>query len=203
MRACAALVLALLLSPLDSARAEEVADVAALLVDGDKRYGELDYRGAAEVAERAAQDPRATPAQRGHGWERVGLSWLVLGQRTLAREAFDRLFAIDPARGIEDPSLSPRQREFIEEVRRQHPAPKTPPVEPKPDDKPKGVGPTAGRQPTPVPTPTLTKKPVWKRWYLWTPIAIGLAGLGVGLTLGLRTTWPPGTLGTVGLGLHF
>ncbi len=198
----------LLLGAIGAGRADEATDVPSLLTDADKRYADLDYRGAAEVAERAAKDPHATVAQRAMGWERVGLSWLVLGQRTLAREAFDLLFAIDAARVIEDASLSPRQREFIEEVRRRHAATVKPPITPKPDVKPDlkpDVKPDVGPKIDPVtPKATVTTKPIWKRWYLWVPIAVGVAGLGVGVGLGLGfPRVPNGTLGTVGLGLRF
>ena len=209
------LVIALLLSVIGAARAEEATDVPALLSDADKRYADLDYRGAAEVAERAAKDPHATAAQRALGWQRVGLSWLVLGQRTLAREAFDLLFAIDGARPIEDASLSPRQREFIEEVRRRHAATVKPPVAPKPDVKPDvkpelkpnvkpDVKPELVPRADPIAPTANVRKPIWKRWYLWVPVAVGVAGLGVGLGLGLGLSRVPnGTLGTVGLGLRF
>jgi len=173
------------------------SSVAALLADADHRYGALDYRGAAEVAERAARDERATRAEQIVGWERVGLSWLVLGQRSLAREALDRLFTLEPVRVVEDPSLSPRQREFIEEVRGAHPPPPRPPA--------LDLAPVLPI--VPAPAPPTAPRPVWKRWYLWTPIAIGVVGvgLGLGLGLGLARSGPVGTLppGTVGLSLRY
>lgn len=193
-------VLVLLLC-LHATRALAEVAVGTSLDEADRRYGELDYRGAAELAQSAAQEPTATPANQVRGWERVGLCWLVLGQHRLAREAFDKLFNLDPKHEVVDPSLSPRQHEYIEEVRAKHPAPAPPPPPP----------------PTPTSTPTTTvvaapappvvvQKPVWKRWYVWTPIAIGVVAgvsLGVGLGLGLHRDGPSGSLGTVGLGLRF
>jgi hypothetical protein len=175
------------------ARAETT--VAAQLADGERRYADLDYRGAASVCGEAAQDPRATKPEQARGWSCVGTSWLVLNQQRLAREAFDKLFALDPRYAVEDPSLSPRQRELIEDVRAKHPPPRI--DEPKPEPAPK-----------PEPPPPPPKTPVYKRWYLWTPIVIGAVGLGVGLGLGLtlgRQETPVGSLppATVNLSLRF
>ena len=185
--------------------ADGPVDIAGMLADGDKRYGDLDYRGAAEISERAARDEHATPVEKIRGWERSGLSWLVMGQRSLAREAFDQLFTLDPGHIVDDPSLSPRQREFIDDVRKRHPAP-----EPKPIPKPEPVitAPVVGPVPIVVDDstrPVSRRKPVWKRWYVWTPIALVVVGVGVGvgLGLGLQQHAPNGTLGTVGLGLRY
>ncbi len=185
----AALVLISVVRPAHAAE----PPVSEVLEESDKRYGELDYRAAAELGERAAKDPRATEPEQARGWERVGISWLVLGQRTLAREAFDRLFTLEPTRDLADPSLSPRQREFIEEARKAHPPAK---VEPKPLD----LAPVVPRVEPPPP------RPVWKRWYVWTAVGIGVVGLGVGLGLGLGLPGAPsGSLppGTISLGLRF
>lgn len=171
--------------------------VSAQLDDADRRYADLDYRGAAERAELAARDERASREEQVRAWERVGLSWLVLNQRSLAREALGQMFTLDPTHAVEDPSLSPRQREFIEEIHKEHPVPE--PQKPTLD-----LAPVAPLHPPP---PLAPSRPVWKRWYLWTPLVLGLVGVGVGvgLGLGLSNRGPTGTLppGTASLALHF
>ena len=190
MRAVVALLLVLAL-----VRPAAAAPIDALLDEADRAYANLDYRNAATAAEHAARDDAATKLQRLRAWSRAGLSWLVLGQRQLAKEALGRLFTMDPAYVVEDPSLSSKQHQFIDDERARHPAEKAP-------------------EPVVVPVitaPVVTamapvkKTPVYRRWYVWVPVAAVVAvGLGVGLGLGLTGNEPHGTLppGTVGLVLH-
>jgi len=170
------------------------------LEQADRLYGDLDYRAAAELAEKVGKDEQATRGQRARAWEREGLSWLILGQKSLAKEAFVQLFTLDPERSVDDPSLSPRQRQFIEDVRAEQQAlhPATP--EPKPEPTP-----TPAPEPKPEPKP-VDKRPVYKKWWLWTTVGLVAAagvGLGVGLGLGLSSGPPKGSLGTVGLSLRW
>jgi tetratricopeptide (TPR) repeat protein len=73
------------------------------------------------------------------------------------------------------------------------------PGEPKPAPAPPPA--PAPAPPTQVTSKT-DRKPVYKRWWLWTAVGVGAAavavGLGVGLTVGRQTTSP--TLGTFGPG---
>ena len=196
-----ALVVVAVLACCSLARAElSAAGVAVALAEADHRYADLDYRGAAELAERIARDEQATVPQQTRAWERAGVAWLVLGQRALAKEALDHLFTLDPSHDIGDESLSPRQREFIDEIKAAH-APK-PPVHEGPVEKPAVpvvVVPVVV-VPVVVPVAAPQKKALWKRWYLWTPVVLGAAGLGFGLGFGLRPhagpsgTLPPGTV---------
>jgi tetratricopeptide (TPR) repeat protein len=177
--------------------AANAPSAAQILAEADHLYDNLDYRGAAELAQSVIQAANGTPQEQARAWERIGLCWLVLGQNKLAQEAFDSLFTLEPTRNVIEPSLSPRQRDFIEHARAKHPAP-PPEVEPpvvEPPVTPPGI--VAALPPA--------KKPLVKRWYLWTPIAVGVVGvaLGVGLGLGLPRPSPKGTLPTVGLSLHF
>jgi hypothetical protein len=174
--------------------------IAAALSDGEHRYAELDFRGAATVCEEAARDGKATAAEQTRGWVCVGSAWLVLDQKSLARQAFDRAFALDPRYAIEDAGLSPRQRAFIEEVRKAHAADAR-------DEEPAATSEPAVAVVVPVaPPPAAPHKPVYKRWYLWTPIVLGAVGAGLGFALGFGYHPPPprGTLpqGTVDLSNH-
>jgi hypothetical protein len=168
-----------------------------VLAEADHLYDNLDYRGAAELAQAVLESGSAAPKEQARALERIGLCWLVLGQTKLAQEAFDRLFSLEPTREIVEPSLSPRQHDFIERVRAKHPAPE-PVVTAPPVVTPPVVAVVA-------PPPPPARKPLVKRWYFWAPIAAGVVGLalGVGLGLGLPQPSPKGTLGTVGLSLHF
>jgi tetratricopeptide (TPR) repeat protein len=173
------------------------ASAAQILSEADRLYDNLDYRGAAELAQSVIQAANGTTKEQARAWERIGLCWLVLGQNKLAQEAFDSLFTLEPTRKVIEPSLSPRQRDFIEHARAKHPAP--PPVEEPP------VVESPETPPAIVVAAPPAKRPLVKRWYLWTPIAVGVVGVavGVGLGLGLPRPSPKGTLPTVGLSLHF
>src|SRR5439155_20012910 len=47
----------------------------------------------------------------------LGMSWLILGKKPRAREAFEELLAIDPHYTLSDPTHSPKLREFYDDVR--------------------------------------------------------------------------------------
>jgi hypothetical protein len=92
-------------------------DVRARLDAGQKRYADQDYRAAIEALTAVVQDPVATRDQRARAYEYLGMSWLILGKKPRAREAFEELLAIDPHYTLSDPSHSPKLREFFEGVR--------------------------------------------------------------------------------------
>jgi tetratricopeptide (TPR) repeat protein len=114
MRALACLVLLL---PLASRAEDPHALVKRRLADGERRWVEQDYRGAVESLQLVVGDPTATVDEKARAWEYVGLSWLVIGKRQKAREAFEELLAIDPQYTLSEPSRSPKLRAFFEEVR--------------------------------------------------------------------------------------
>jgi hypothetical protein len=87
------------------------------LSEGERRYVEQDYRGAVESLQGVVGDPVATVEDRARAWEYLGLSWLVMGKKQKAREAFEELLAIDPQYVLSEPSRSPKLRAFFEEVR--------------------------------------------------------------------------------------
>jgi tetratricopeptide (TPR) repeat protein len=100
------------------AHAEEPhAVVKRRLGEGERRWVEQDYRGAVESLHLVVVDPVATVEEKARAWEYVGLSWLVIGKRQKAREAFEELLAIDPQYTLSEPSRSPKLRAFFEEVR--------------------------------------------------------------------------------------
>ena len=116
LRALAVAALALVVTtPLVAEDAQ--AEVRARLEAGQKRYQDQDYRAAIETLTAVVQDPVATRDQRARAYEYLGMSWLILGKRPRAREAFEELLAIDPHYTLSDPSHSPKLREFFDDVR--------------------------------------------------------------------------------------
>ena len=109
----------LVLSCAGVVRAEPDGGVTDRIDRGEQRYGDLEFRAAVAFCSDGARDASATKAEQARGWRCVGLSWLALDQKSLAKEAFGRVFTIDPAYAIDESSLSPRQRAFIEEVRKE------------------------------------------------------------------------------------
>jgi tetratricopeptide (TPR) repeat protein len=87
------------------------------LEEGRRHYQEQEYALALPPLRAVASDPAATRAQKAAALEVLGLSYLILGRRDRAREAFENLLAIDPDATLADPSLSPKLRRFFEEVK--------------------------------------------------------------------------------------
>ncbi len=109
--------LTIVCAPSAHAGPDPAAHVRARLADAERRYAEQEYRAAVEVAQTVVSDPVATRDQRARAYEYLGLSWLILGKKARAREAFEDLLAIDPQYTLSDPSHSPKLREFFEQVR--------------------------------------------------------------------------------------
>jgi len=101
-----------------TARAADPAElVRSRLAEAEKRYADQEYRAAIEACHAVLSDQVATRDQRARAYEYLGLSWLILGKRARAREAFEDLLAIDPQYTLSDPSRSPKLRQFFDEVR--------------------------------------------------------------------------------------
>jgi len=115
-----ALGLAVLLLPAAAARGDSgpAGDaVRAHIAEGERRYGEQEYRACIEAFTAVLADATSTRDQRARAYEYIGLSWLILGKKQRAREAFEDVLSIDPHYTLSDPSHSPKLREFFEEVR--------------------------------------------------------------------------------------
>lgn len=91
--------------------------VRARLTEGEQRYQDQEYRAAIEAFGAVVRDPVATRDQRVRAYEYLGMSYLILGKKPRAREAFEELLAIDPHYTLSDPSTSPKLREFYDDVR--------------------------------------------------------------------------------------
>src|SRR5262249_2187665 len=93
------------------------ARVRVRLEAAKKMYDAQEYGGALEMLRPGPSDPAATRAQRAQALEYLGLSYLILGKRQRAREAFENLLAIDSNYTLQDPSNSPKLRAFFEETK--------------------------------------------------------------------------------------
>ena len=97
--------------------ADPGARVRVRLDAARKLYEAQEYLAAIETLRPILGDPVATRAQRAQALEYLGLSYLILGKKGHAREAFENLLAIDPNYTLRDPSNSPKLRAFFEEVK--------------------------------------------------------------------------------------
>jgi tetratricopeptide (TPR) repeat protein len=113
---CAALLIAMA-GPSLAAPDNPQDAVRARLTEGEQRYQDQEYRAAVEAFAEVVRDPVATRDQRARAYEYLGMSWLILGKKARAREAFEELLAIDPHYTLSDPSHSPKLREFYDDVR--------------------------------------------------------------------------------------
>jgi hypothetical protein len=97
--------------------ADAVETVRAAIAEGERRYSEQEYRACIEAFGAVLRDQASTRDQRARAYEYIGLSWLILGKKQKAKEAFEDVLSIDPHYTLSDPSRSPKLREFFEEVR--------------------------------------------------------------------------------------
>ena len=93
------------------------ARVRVRLDAAKKLYDAQEYVAAIDMLRPVPSDPAATRAQRAQALEYLGLSYVILGKRQRAREAFEDLLSIDPNYTLRDPSNSPKLRQFFEETK--------------------------------------------------------------------------------------
>jgi tetratricopeptide (TPR) repeat protein len=117
MKSLALALVVLLALPARATPADPQAAVKARMADGERRYADQEYRAAIDIFQSVLADSTSTRDQRARAYEYIGLSWLILGKKQRAREAFEDLLSIDPHYTLSDPSHSPKLREFFEEVR--------------------------------------------------------------------------------------
>jgi hypothetical protein len=90
------------------------------LARGKALFDDQDYRKAIRMLAPVRRDAAATRAQRLRALELIGLSYLILGDRRRAREAFQDLLAIDPGYQLRDDTGSPKIRRFFDKVKRDY-----------------------------------------------------------------------------------
>jgi len=87
-------------------------------VDAARRqYMAQEYEQVIRLLTPVAQSPIATIAEKVDTFELLGLSYLILGDRDRARDAFENLLSLDPGHVLRDPTESPKLKQFFEKVK--------------------------------------------------------------------------------------
>jgi len=105
-------------APADAQKGNASARIEKRLARGQALFRDLEYDRAIRELQPVPVDPAASRAQRARALELIGLSQLILGRETRAREAFEDLLAIDPGYQLRDDTGSPKIRDFFERVKR-------------------------------------------------------------------------------------
>jgi hypothetical protein len=100
-----------------AARADPVAAVRERLAAGLKAYDAQDYAKAIALLGKVTRDTAAPRSLRARAYEGLGMALLIVNKTGPAREAFEDLLAIDPGYRLNDPSHSPKVRDFFQSVR--------------------------------------------------------------------------------------
>ncbi len=95
----------------------QTGDAEELLDEGRRLYADLEYQEAQRVLTRALALEGLPDAFRVPVLETLGFVEVVLEDEPAAREAFERLFAIDPYYVVREPSGSPRVTAVVDAVR--------------------------------------------------------------------------------------
>ncbi len=95
------------------------AEVEGHLESGRALYLQLDFPGVIDAMTRALAVPGASHRQRLEAYEYLGAANLVIDREAEARDAFERMLAIDPYHALREPSGSPKIRAFVEQLRRE------------------------------------------------------------------------------------
>ncbi|PIE18249.1 MAG: hypothetical protein CSA65_05910 [Proteobacteria bacterium] len=91
--------------------------VAKALKRGKRAFDKQQYERTLKHLQPVATAPQATISQKIDALELLGLSYLVLGDNTRAREAFENLLGLDPAHQLRDPTGSPKLQQFFRAVK--------------------------------------------------------------------------------------
>ncbi len=113
MRFALAALLLFLASPAHA----QTEDAQHLLDEGRRLYADLEYQVAEQTLTRALSIDGLPDAFRAELLETLGFVEVVLERESAARQAFERLFAIDPYFVVREPSGSPRVAALVESVR--------------------------------------------------------------------------------------
>jgi hypothetical protein len=101
--------------------AAQLADAAthqSRLAQARKEYMSQEYERVVRLMAPLVESPTATISDKVEGYELLGLSYLILGEKKRAREAFENLLELESSHVLRDPSDSPKLREFFEDVKR-------------------------------------------------------------------------------------
>jgi hypothetical protein len=152
------ITLALLVSPLAPARADDAAapprplpsadaqTIETYLARGQKLFDDQEYAGAIQTLAPVTRDVRATRAQRLRALELIALAEFIRNDRAAARATFERILDIDPGYQLRDTSGSPQLRAFFETLKSQL----IPNYDPKAGADLEHAAPTAGSAGSPI-----------------------------------------------------
>jgi tetratricopeptide (TPR) repeat protein len=107
----------LLLALLATIGGEALASERGRLTQARRQYMSQEYERVVRLLAPLVQSPLATISEKVEAYELLGLSYLILGDTKLAREAFENLLGLDPGHQLRDPSDSPKLRMFFESVK--------------------------------------------------------------------------------------
>jgi len=82
-----------------------------------RQYIAQEYERVIQLLGPVAQSPMATISEKVKAYELLGLSYLILGDELRARAAFENLLGLDQGHQLDDPSGSPKLRQFYDSVR--------------------------------------------------------------------------------------
>jgi hypothetical protein len=101
--------------------AAALADAAThrnALAQARREFMSQEYERVIRLLTPLVESPLATISVKVEGYELLGLSYLILGEKKRARESFENLLELESSHVLRDPSDSPKLREFFEDVKR-------------------------------------------------------------------------------------
>lgn len=87
------------------------------LFQARRQYVAQEYEQVIRLLTPMVQSPIATISEKVAAYELLGLSYLILGDKTRARAAFENLLGLDPGHLLSDPTGSPKLKRFYESVK--------------------------------------------------------------------------------------
>ena len=106
-------------APVDAAP-DAGARVRKQLELGQDFFADMEYKEAIRVLLPVTRAGAATRAQRLRAYELIGQSYLILGDKSRARAAFEELLAIDSGYQLREATESPKIRDFFAAVKRDY-----------------------------------------------------------------------------------
>ncbi len=103
-----------------SAAPDAGARVRKQLARGQALFADMEYQEAIQILQPVTRADAATRAQRLRAYELIGQSYLILGDKSRAREAFAELLAIDSGYQLREATESPKIRDFFAAVKRDY-----------------------------------------------------------------------------------
>lgn len=117
MRAVVVAVLVMAAGAAPAAAQSKQPELDARIEEGFRLFQDLEYKAAIKHLRPVRNDPAASRAQKLRALELIGISHLILGEKTRATEAFEDLLTIDAGYQLRHDEDSPKIRQFYDEVK--------------------------------------------------------------------------------------